>query len=78
MKSCKEVSQLLASDKELGVFDKLSLKLHFSVCKVCRTYKQQQEAITKVYKERLKKKNTSISETAKKVEDSVIKKYTEE
>ncbi|MCP4915144.1 MAG: hypothetical protein GY909_18640 [Oligoflexia bacterium] len=72
MKSCKEVAQLIASGENLGFFEKVSVKMHFIICKGCRRYHEQQELIVKEIKERHDRKISKIQKTSSEVEAKVL------
>ena len=72
MKSCKEVAKMMASGEELSFFQKLSTKMHFGICRVCRVYKEQQELITKTAKERHNEKKKNIEEVSETIKKNVL------
>ncbi|PCI26916.1 MAG: hypothetical protein COB67_09635 [SAR324 cluster bacterium] len=41
--NCEEISELLSAslDRRLSLAEKLSLRLHWAMCKFCREYKRQ-------------------------------------
>lgn len=73
MKSCKEVAQLISTGEELGFFEKVSVKMHYFICKGCRRYHEQQELIVKEIKERHDQQISKIERTSKEIEEQVLK-----
>lgn len=43
MSSCKEVTRLISEglDRDLGFVERVTLRVHFVVCKGCRTFERQ-------------------------------------
>jgi predicted anti-sigma-YlaC factor YlaD len=43
MSSCKEVTRLISEglDRELGFGERVTLRVHFAVCKGCRNFEHQ-------------------------------------
>lgn len=72
MKSCKEVSKLLSSGEDLGFFERVSVKMHYVICKACRRYHEQQELIVKEIKNRHDQKLSQVEQTSKEVERKVL------
>lgn len=62
MKSCKEITELIATDKTLSFKSKVELRLHLMICKHCHAYSEQLKIMNLQYKKVFKK----ISETNQK------------
>lgn len=56
MISCKHASQLISKslDQRLSFFERLSLRLHLLICKVCTRFRQQLYILQSAMKELLK------------------------
>ena len=71
MRTCREVVEILSSDKKLTLWGKIELKLHLMICKSCSKYLSQIRALRDTYKE-LFKQITELSPVEVKKLQSVL------
>jgi hypothetical protein len=55
--SCKEASRLMSSafDRPLSFWERICLRVHLSICDMCRAYKRQLEVLSHAIKTLLPK-----------------------
>lgn len=74
MKTCKEVSHIVATEKELTLKEKLELKFHLLICKVCRHYVRQMSGLKKGLHLYVKKSHNLSPEKTKQFKERMIEK----
>lgn len=74
MKTCKEVSHIVATEKELNFKEKIEVKFHLFICKVCRHYAKQMEGLKKGLHLYVKKSNKLSPEKTKQLKERMIEK----
>ncbi|AOS98568.1 hypothetical protein AUP74_03202 [Microbulbifer aggregans] len=50
MKSCREITRLVseAQERELGLSERMGLRMHLAICRGCRNFAEQMEAMRKI------------------------------
>lgn len=64
----------MASGEKLSLFQKLSLRLHFMICKTCRLLEKQFQQVVMSARRLHLEKNEIEEEAIRQLEDDVIKK----
>lgn len=75
MVSCKEASALIEKKEngEIGLPDRLRLRLHLTMCKACQTYAKQSHLIAKLLRSGMSH-NTITKETEEELKRKIISK----
>ena len=47
MKSCKDIAKIMSPGQNASLMDKIEIKLHLMICKLCRVYALQIQAVEK-------------------------------
>ncbi|KUJ84276.1 hypothetical protein AWR36_000775 [Microbulbifer flavimaris] len=50
MRNCREITQLVseAQERELGLSERMGLRMHLAMCRACRNFSQQMETLRKI------------------------------
>lgn len=73
MLSCKEISYLLSSSKELSIMKRTELRMHLLMCSHCANYHKQLLSIRKNFSKLLQKKSNSSTLDVKDLENQILK-----
>ncbi len=74
MFTCREVTEICASDKELSGWPKVKLKMHLFICKACSNYAKQIALLKEALKHRAEKIAAEEDEHIKRIEEITLKK----
>ncbi len=74
MFTCREVTEICASDKKLVGSEKLKFKLHLLICRACSSYAKQIEILKKALKSRSEKIEAEEEEHIRRLEEITIEK----
>ena len=77
MISCYRATELIEKSQAVGLnpFDKLKLRLHTSVCDMCKKYQTQSEMLDQAL---LTKKDLAPDQSMEELEDEIVKRMKEE
>lgn len=74
MFTCREVTEICASDKKLSGWPKIKLKMHLLICSACSSYARQIAQIKLALKRRSERIALEEDEHIKKIEELTLKK----
>lgn len=74
MLSCKEISQILASDEDLSIMRRTELRMHLLMCKHCSNYNKQLKFLKKGMQKLFQKRGSYDPEKVKKLENEILQK----
>lgn len=62
MKNCREITQLVseAQERELGLSERMGLRMHLAICGGCRNFSQQMEALRKICRSYARRDDESL------------------
>jgi hypothetical protein len=72
MLACKEIVEIVSSNKKLPLLKKAELKFHLIMCKHCHAYVEQLKIMNVQYKKVFKKLTNVDAEHVQKLEDKVV------
>lgn len=72
MLKCKEIVEIVSSNKELTFKDKVEVRIHLLMCKHCHAYSEQLKIMGKQYKKVFEKITKTDVDQVQKLEDKII------
>lgn len=75
MISCKKAGELIEKKnaEKLSFFELMQLRLHTTMCEVCRIYEKQSAMIHRMLEKGLKENNPFNDEEVKRVKEKILK-----
>jgi|GEM_PF-1006117 hypothetical protein len=74
MKSCKEVHKLLHSEEDLGLMEKIKLRIHTIMCKHCNAYRRHLQLVRQGVAKWVEKASDVDPERVKDLEKKFLRK----
>lgn len=74
MFTCREVTEICASDKKLSKGGKIKFKMHLLICRACSSYVKQIEILKSALKKRSDRIVQEEEEHIRKIEEMTIQK----
>ena len=75
MFTCKDMEKIGQSEEKLSFAGKAQVKLHFFMCKNCRSFKANMKTLNRSLKSLIKEKSQVNRSVVKKLEDEIKKKF---